>query len=151
MFELATWQADEAEDGSRRQVLELPFRVAGYDIDFAGIVNNQVYIRWLEDMRTVYMGRWLSLEYAFSRGLAPTLIRTEVDYRWPLRLGDRAIGRMWTTQVGRASALIETEIRKADDDRICAHALQTVCFVESATGKPARMPPEFRAALIAQS
>jgi acyl-CoA thioester hydrolase len=29
--------------------LELPIRT--YDIDFAGIVSNIVYIRWLEDLR----------------------------------------------------------------------------------------------------
>ena len=30
---------------------ELPLRVQTYDIDFAGIVSNIVFIRWLEDLR----------------------------------------------------------------------------------------------------
>jgi len=32
-------------------LIEVPLPVRTYDIDFAGIVSNIVYIRWLEDLR----------------------------------------------------------------------------------------------------
>lgn len=35
--------------------LEIVLSVQTYDIDFAGIVSNIVYVRWLEDMRLKIM------------------------------------------------------------------------------------------------
>jgi acyl-CoA thioester hydrolase len=126
-------------------MVELPIHVAGYDIDFAGHVNNAVYVRWLEDLRTVWMTRYLPLEECPARGIMPVLARIEIDYRAPLRLGERALGRVWVTQAARASALMESEIERADG-QLCAHALQTVAFVDLRSGRPTRVPPEFRQA-----
>ena len=36
------------------------FRVMTYDIDFAGIVSNISYIRWLEDLRNLFAEQALS-------------------------------------------------------------------------------------------
>lgn len=139
MFPLAHW---ETIDG--RDVMEMPLRIAGYDIDVAGVVNNAVYVRWLEDLRTAFMARWISFEDCLAQGLAPTLARIEVDYRAALRMGDPVVGRLWFADVGRASGVIETEIRRTSDNRICAHARQTVCFVDQRTGRPVRLPVGFR-------
>ena len=40
----------EAKLDTRPLLVTLPIRVQTYDIDFASHVNNQVYIRWLEDL-----------------------------------------------------------------------------------------------------
>jgi len=140
-FELARWSEGD------RAVMTLPLRIAGYDVDVAGVVNNAVYVRWLEDLRTCFMTRWLSFEESLARGLAPTLVRLEVDYRVALRMGDSVAGRLWFKEIARASALIETEILRSADGRVCAHALQTVCFVDQRRGRPVRIPEELRAAL----
>lgn len=149
--ELARWSTRGLPDGTARTAMTLPLRIAGYDIDVAGVVNNAVYVRWLEDLRTVFMARWLSFEQSLARGLAPTLVRLEVDYRAALRMGDRAEGELWFREVGRASGLIETEIRRVPDGRTCAHALQTVCFVDQRTGRPTRIPPEVRASVAPEA
>lgn len=143
--DLARWGTRRLDDGAERAAMTLPLRIAGYDIDAAGVVNNAVYVRWLEDLRTIFMARWISFEDALARGLAPTLVRIEVDYRAALRLGDAAEGELWFREVGRATGLIETEVRRCADRRVCAHALQTVCFVDQRTGRPTRTPPELRA------
>jgi acyl-CoA thioester hydrolase len=141
MIELARW-------GTRGDAtsLELPLRVAGYDIDFAGHVNNAVYIRWLEDLRTVWMTRWMPLEQCIERGLTPVLTRIEIDYRAPLKLGQRVVGRVWVASVTKASAVMESEIERVDDARVCAQARQSVAFISLTTGRPMRVPPEFREA-----
>src|SRR5438105_13306261 len=100
---LARWDRTTTADGEPRALLEVPFVAASYEIDYASIVSNQVYLRWLEDMRTAFMARWLSLEGAYERGQVPVLTRTEIDYRASLRLGERSIGRMCAGQIGRAT------------------------------------------------
>jgi acyl-CoA thioester hydrolase len=145
--QLAGWQRTSLPTGEPRAMLLVPFVAASYEIDYAGILSNQVYLRWLEDMRTAFLARWLSLEDAYVRGQVPVLTRTEIDYKVPLRLGERALGRMWAGRLGRATAEIQSEVRRAADDRLCARALQTVAFVDATTGRPTRFPAEFAAAL----
>lgn len=147
--QLSRWERTTLPDGQTRAMLLVPFVAASYEIDYAAILSNQVYLRWLEDMRTAFMGRWLSLEDAQERGQVPVLTRTEIDYKVPLRLGERALGRMWSGRLGRVTAEIHSQLRRADDDRLCAQALQTVAFVDARTGRPTRFPAEFAAALSA--
>lgn len=143
MDALAKWTTRLSRDGATRAMLELPLHVAGYDIDVVGHVNNAVYVRWLEDLRTVWMTRWLPFEECVARGQSPVLMRIEIDYRAPLTMGDRAVGRVWVAEAARARAVLEAEITRVSDGRVCAQALQTVCFVDMATGRPIRMPPAF--------
>ena len=41
--------------GAMTEFYEQPLPIRTYDIDFAGIVSNIVFIRWLEDLR---LGCW---------------------------------------------------------------------------------------------
>lgn len=145
--ELARWDTRTLDDGRLRSQMTMSLWLAGYDVDAAGVVNNAVYVRWLEDLRTVFMRRWLSFEDALAAGLAPTLVRIEVDYRAALRFGDQAEGTLWFRDVGKARAVIETEIRRPLDDRLCARALQTVCFVDQRSGRPVPIPFQLAAAI----
>jgi len=45
-----------AAEGRKPLLVSLDIRVQTYDIDFAGHVNNQVYVRWLEDLRMEMLG-----------------------------------------------------------------------------------------------
>ena len=54
------------------------FQVMTYDIDFAGVLNNGVYIRWLEDLRNIFAENVLPINEASTRGIVPALARTEI-------------------------------------------------------------------------
>ena len=43
-------------------LITLPITVKTYDIDYAAIVHNAVYIRWLEDLRTLLLADHYSVE-----------------------------------------------------------------------------------------
>jgi acyl-CoA thioester hydrolase len=73
--------------------LNLPIKT--YDIDFAGIVSNIVYIRWLEDLRLKMLESHFPIEKLMSKGYCPTVNSTEIKYQKALRLGDRVMGKMW--------------------------------------------------------
>ena len=45
-----------------------------------------------------------------------------------------------------ATGEIQSEVRRAEDGRLCAQALQTVAFVDARTGRPTGFPAEFAAA-----
>ncbi|HSN74366.1 MAG TPA: acyl-CoA thioesterase, partial [Anaerolineae bacterium] len=72
--------------------LSIPVRT--YDIDFVGIVSNIVFIRWLEDLRLQMLAEYFPLDTAMqAQGIAPLLLRTEIDYKRPVRLFDVLQGR----------------------------------------------------------
>src|SRR5918992_396094 len=126
------------------QTVQHSFRVMTYDIDFAGIVSNISYIRWLEDLRNLFAEQALSIGDALQRGIAPALMRTEIDYLAPVRFPDTVTGRMWLAGEGRSKWVITAEFRSQTMDRLVARAKQIGVFVELKTLRPVRLPEEYR-------
>mgnify|MGYP003482949706 FL=1 len=121
-------------------VLDLPIKT--YDIDFAGIVSNIVYIRWLEDLRLKMLESHFPIEKLMSKGYCPTVNSTEIKYQKALRLGDRPVGKMWMSQLGRLRCTLQAEI--CLDNRIVATATQVGFFINLETMRPIAMPEELR-------
>lgn len=119
------------------------FPVMTYDIDFAGVVSNLVYIRWLEDLRNFLAGQVLPLGEAFKRGIAPTLMRTEIDYLAPVRFPDVVVGRMWRAENSRVRFKLAAEFTSQTTGAVTARAQQMGVFVSLTTLHPVRLPEEF--------
>ncbi len=119
------------------------FSVMTYDIDFAGVLNNGVYIRWLEDLRVLFADQILPLAEADRRGLVPTISRTEIDYLAPVRFPDKLEGRMSLLEHGRARFVLWGEFRSQVSGLVTARARQVGVFVVRDTLRPAPLPEEF--------
>jgi acyl-CoA thioester hydrolase len=81
--------------------IEIPLSIQTYDIDFAGIVSNIVYIRWLEDIRLKILEAYLPLDNLMAKGYCPTLASTQIEYKQALRLFDRPTAKTWLANIGR--------------------------------------------------
>lgn len=130
----------DAKPGKKPLLVTLPLKVQTYDIDFAFHVNNQVYVRWLEDLRMEVLRAYYPLKRFMDDGIAPILTATQIAYKRPIGLYDEPVGFMWSTHLGRASIKLEAEIRVGNT--VCAHAHQRGMFMTLATGKPSRTPKE---------
>src|SRR5207247_7596968 len=73
---------------------EQPLPIRTYDIDFAGIVSNIVFIRWLEDLRLGLLEQAYPLVRALAEDVAPILLSTRINYRQPVTIADPLVGRM---------------------------------------------------------
>ena len=121
---------------------ELVFPVRTYDIDFAGIVSNIVYIRWLGDLRLQMLEGHYPLEPVLARGEGPVLARTEIEYLLPVRFGSSVRGVMWAAGHGRARFDLEAEFTV--NDRAVAHASQRGYFVHYGRMEVLPLPEELR-------
>src|SRR6266481_5688666 len=65
---------------------EQPLPIRTYDIDFAGIVSNIVFIRWLEDLRLALLDQAYPLTRALAEDVAPILLATRINYRRPMTI-----------------------------------------------------------------
>lgn len=127
--------------------IELPVRA--YDVDFQGVVNNLVYVRWLEDLRFALLGRYMPLAEQVGKGFAPILASTQIEYKSPIRFGDRVVGRVWATEARHVRCAVRCEIWAGD--RLAAAATQTGCFVDLATLRPIALPEPLRREFRRQS
>jgi acyl-CoA thioester hydrolase len=129
--------------------VELTFTVGTYDIDFAGIVSNLVYLRWLEDLRLAMLEAHLPLEEQLAGGTTPVLLSTQIEYVRAVRLFQRPHGRMWVADVGKARWTLEAEITV--EDRVVARARQVLASVRLSDFRPLPAPALLRDAFRAES
>jgi acyl-CoA thioester hydrolase len=122
--------------------ISIPITVMTYDIDYAQIVHNAVYIRWLEDLRTALIVGSYPIEDMLADGLSPILTKTEIEYRLPVRFGEKVTGSMWVSDLGRTRWTVEAEIRVGDQARTFAR--QQGYFADANTLRPIRIPTQLR-------
>jgi acyl-CoA thioester hydrolase len=123
-------------------VLAFPPRT--YDIDFAGVVNNIVYIRWLEDLRLALMAEIYPVDRALREDVAPILLSTNIVYDKPVTIQDASlVGRMWVPAMERIKWHVAAEFSVGD--QIHARAEQVGLFIKLSTRKPIAPPASLRA------
>lgn len=119
--------------------------VRSYEIDVYNHVNNAVYIQWLEHGRSRLLQDhgldYVSLAEAW--GVRFMTVRTEIDYKRALVLGDVAEVSTRVARIGTTSATIAHRITRRGDTEPVAQANVVIVFIDATTGRPAPVPPEF--------
>lgn len=128
--------------GTHPLPVHLDLRVRTYDIDFAGVVSNIVYIRWLEDLRLTVLETYYPLENFLDAGLAPTLVETRIKYLRAIHIQDKPHARMWISKISRLKFVFNAEITV--EGQIAAQSEQVGCLIDMSTGKPAPMPEDLK-------
>lgn len=128
--------------GLRAFEISTPIAIRTYDIDFAGIVSNIVYVRWLEDLRLMWLEKFMPLQPMVERKHGPVLIATHIEYKRPLRMFDPVIGHMWLSELGRTRYTISAEF--VLNGEVTTQATQHGVFVDFTTMRPLPIPLEMR-------
>jgi acyl-CoA thioester hydrolase len=117
-------------------------RIRTYDIDFAGIVGNIVFIRWLEDLRLGLLAQAYPLIRALTEDVAPILLATRITYRRPVTIADPLVGRIRVAGLGRVRWRLAAEF--AVGEAIHAEAEQEGLFMRLSTRRPIAIPEPIR-------
>lgn len=123
-------------------LIEREIKVATYDIDFAGIVSNISYIRWLEDLRLAWLEKYFSLGKQIEAGFAPILLETRIEYHHAIRMFDQPTGLMWVGRLHSHKWRIKAEIRVKE--KVMAIAEQKGVFVDRKKWKAVRIPENLK-------
>ena len=121
---------------------EQPLPIRTYDIDFAGIVSNIVFIRWLEDLRLALLDQAYPLIRALAEDVAPILLATRISYRRPVTIADRLVGRIRVTGLSRVRWRLAAEFTV--DGALHAEAEQQGLFMRLSTRRPIAIPEPVR-------
>jgi acyl-CoA thioester hydrolase len=121
---------------------EIHFAVSPEEIDELGHVNNVNYLRWVQDAATAH---WrAAAPPADQERLVWVVLRHEIDYKAPARLGDAIIARTWVGSATKLRFERYVEILRASDRRLLARALTLWCPLDAKTLRPTDAGAEIR-------
>ena len=124
---------------------ELEFAVRDYECDLQGVVNNAVYLNYLEHARHEYL-KGVGVDFAalHEAGCDLVVTRLEVDYRGQLRSGDRFVVSVRLERQSRLRFAFHQTIARLADDEVLLEAV--VIGTGIMNGRP-RLPDEIQALL----
>ena len=122
----------------------LNYRVMYYDTDAGGVVHNLAYLRWVEEARTK-MAIVLGMDYGAmaKEGRHLVLVNHEVHYHSPAFLADEILVHTCIDKMEKSSMYVKTEVRRAEDNKLCVSVRQRIALVQMPKGRPCRMPAEW--------
>jgi acyl-CoA thioester hydrolase len=133
----------------QRDAFQLGRRVAWSDIDTAGIVNNAVYLAYLEDCdeRLAAARGWPPARLQ-ADGIALVARRHQIEYRQPAVLGDELELITWLSDVAPKEGVRHYAITRSGDNALLVRARAEWEAIEVETGQPVPVPRAFLGELI---
>jgi len=123
-------------------VFTWPVRVYWEDTDAGGIVFYANYLKFFERARTEWLRSLGVAQGALKEGSGGMFVvsETAVRYLRPARLDDELLVTAQLEEAGRASLIIAQQARRGDT--LLAAGTIRIGWVDAATLRPGRIPPE---------
>ena len=112
-----------------KYIFTLEIAVRDYELDSEGIVNNAIYLHYLEHTRHAFVKQEGIPFGSLTRdGLIPVVRRMEIDYHTPLRSGDVMLSRLWIERKGSRFIFYQDIFRKGDAAAVVSAVVTIVCM-----------------------
>jgi acyl-CoA thioester hydrolase len=116
-------------------------QVMFFDTDCGGVVSNIAYLRFIEIARTRLAEELgLALTEMAENRRSPVVVRTEIDYRRPAKLGDQLVIEGRLDRVERVRFWCAFQITRPKDDTLIAQCRQMLALIEMPEGKLLHLP-----------
>lgn len=123
-----------------------PIEVRWSDIDAMDHVNNAVLVTYLEVARTKMWGQYFELS-ASARDVPFIVARVAVDFRSPIRFGDKVVVRVAVGSLGKTSFTLRYRVEASG--RLAAEAESVQVVYDYAAHRPVPIDDEMRDRLLA--
>jgi acyl-CoA thioester hydrolase len=123
---------DSATERFEQAVVVLP-----QDIDQFSHVNNVVYLRWVQEVSTAHWNA--AATTAQKEAIGWVVVRHEIDYLKPARLGEAIIARTWVGSAIRNIFERHTELLRSPDLKVLARARSLWCPIDLRSFRPIRV------------
>ncbi len=112
-----------------------------FDTDCAAVVHNIAYLRFIEIARTLLAEQLgMGLAQMAENQKYPVVVRTEIDYRRPAKLGDKLVIEGWLDRVERVRFWCAFRITREADQTLIAESRQILALIQMPAGTLLRLP-----------
>ena len=120
-------------------------QVMFFDTDCGGVVSNIAYLRFIEIARTRLAEELgLALTEMAENRRYPVVVRTEIDYRRPAKLGDQLVIEGRLDRVERVRFWCAFQITRPKDNTLIAQCHQMLALIEMLEGKLLHLPAHWK-------
>ena len=121
--------------------IRIDVQVMFFDTDCAAVVHNIAYLRFIETARTLLAEQLgLPLVQMTEEMKYPVVLRTEINYRRPAKLGDKLVVEGWLDQVDRVRFWCAFRVTRPADETLIVDCRQSLALVEMPSSKLLRLP-----------
>lgn len=130
-------------------VYDYVHRVEPDEIDELGHASNVTYVDWMQSAALAHSAAqgWPAPRYR-QRGQGWVVRTHTVDYLAPALKDDVVLVRTWVASFRRATSVRRYRFVRKNDGTLLGQAETRWAFVDYASGKPARIPPEIIQAFV---
>lgn len=116
-------------------IFELSWKVRDYECDLQGIVNNAVYMHYLEYTRNEFLNQTgTNLADLHAQGIDIVLARITMALKTPLRPGDEVLSKL-KLHKDRLKYVFEQDLfRKSDEKLACRATVELVSVINGKLG-----------------
>ena len=127
-----------------KYIFVLPIKVRDYEVDSEGIVNNAIYLHYLEHTRHEFC-QWAGLSFRemHNQGIDPVLRKVEIEYIKPLSLGDSMVSKLWISREG-AKFIFHQDIYTPEGSPIVKAIVSCVCIENGRLSRGTILEEAFR-------
>ena len=112
-----------------KYIFTLEIAVRDYELDSEGIVNNAIYLHYLEHTRHAFVKQeGIPFGSLTSDGLIPVVRRMEIDYHTPLHTGDVMLSRLWIERKGPRFIFYQDIFKKEGGAPVVNAVVTIVCM-----------------------
>lgn len=119
------------------------------ETDQQGIVFYGNYVTFQDETFNAFV-REIGYDYETiaDRGWDIHVVHTELNYRAPAHFEDVLVNSLRADAIRESSIDFEYAVRRKEDDEVLAEGELTHVAVDHETGKPTKVPDEFRDAVV---
>lgn len=118
-------------------IFELDFEVRDYECDLQGVVNNSIYMNYLEHTRHQFL-KELGFDFAElnEQSILPMVYKAEMEFKSPLKSGDLFTVKVKVSKKGHLKALFHQDIYRKSDQKLMLKGIITAVILDH--GKPVK-------------
>lgn len=112
-----------------KYIFTLELDVRDYELDSEGIVNNAIYLHYLEHTRHAFVKQeGIPFGSLTREGLVPVVRRMEIDYKMPLSSGDVMLSRLRLERKGARFIFYQDVFNKDSGEQVVSAVVTIVCM-----------------------
>ena len=108
---------------------QIEFKVRDYECDMEGIVNNSIYLNYLEHARHEFISSiGLDFRSLMNQGIITIVARADLSYKTSLKSGDSFVVKIRIEQSG-IKYIFYQDIFRLPDEKLCLRGIITTTSI----------------------